>query len=170
MPGILKFAGLFLIGLSAFGVGMSAAHALGEQVHELETARAVLDGLAGELSYGLTPLDEAVNRLCRRESLQRAVYLETCAGFCREGKPFPEAWRESICQNRRFSEPDKEALIGLSDILGQASLEEQLTSLAHVKRILDASLEQARGYAESHGKLYRTLGALGGVFLVIFWI
>lgn len=60
--------------------------------------------------------------------------------------------------------------MGLSDILGQASLEEQLTSLAHVKRILDASLEQARGYAESHGKLYRTLGALGGVFLVIFWI
>lgn len=169
---LLRPLGFLLLVLCTTGVGIVLAGGLTERVKALELAEAVLDGLTAELSYSLAPLDEAVGRLVRRETLSKAAYLELCGRKCAEEElPFPMAWRAAVTESPgALDKEDAEVLEALADTLGQSDLGEQLVAIDRSRALLKARLEEARTEAGNRGKLYRTMGMLTGVFLVILWI
>lgn len=170
MP-VIKLCGLALVALCAICSGMALAMTLTERVRALELARAVLDSFAKELEYSLAPPDAIAARLARRETLSQAAYLPACQKLCAQGMPFPESWREAVRENRGSLSPgDAETLAAPADTLGRCGLAEELAALERAGEALSVTLEEAREYARTHGKLYRTLGMLSGAFLVILWI
>lgn len=167
----MKLCGLGLVALCAVCAGLAMSLSLTERVKALELARAVLESFARELEYSLAPPDAIVTRLARRETLSAAGYLPACQSLCARGIPFPEAWREAVRDNPGSLSPeDTRTLAGPADTLGRCGAEEELAALGRAREALAVSLEEAREYARTHGKLYRTLGMLSGAFLVILWI
>lgn len=167
----LKISGICLVLLCTTSIGIAAARALGRRVGELETGLAVLGALESELSYRMTPLDEAVERLETLDSLATAAYLPACASLCRQGIPFPRAWRRAVTEQHGELLPDDVSILaGLSDTLGQCDLAGQLAHVEQAKAQLFVCLEDARARFSSHGKLYRTMGLLSGAFIVIVFI
>ena len=167
----LKTMGMAAIMLCCTGVGFELAGRLRARVHALELAGAVLDGLAGEISYRLTPPAQAVEILCQRPAFSRAPYLACCAALGKKRVPFPDAWRQAIAeQSDGLEQEDAQILAALADTLGQADLDGQLASIAHTRSLLAVQLTQARERAKTHTGLYRTLGALTGAFFIILWI
>lgn len=165
---VIRLTGLALLALCAVCAGWSMALTLSERVRALELAEAVLDAFSSELSYSLAPPDEILFRLRERETLEKACYLSSCGTLCRQGQPFPKAWRQAVLETPGgLSKEDADMLASLSDTLGRCPLPEELAALDRVRGLLSVSLDEAREYARSHGKLYRTLGMLSGAFLVI---
>lgn len=170
MP-ILKITGLAFIALCTTGIGMEMAFSLSQRVRALELAQTVLESIAGELSYHLAPPEQIIKSLAARTTLRKAEYLTTCQAFCGKGIPFPRAWDQAVRKcGGALSARDREILTAVSETLGTCSEQEALAGLERAKRLLQEELKDAQEYARVHGKLYRTLGMLSGVFLVILWI
>ncbi len=171
MMSVLKITGLALVALCTTGMGMEMAFSLSQRVRALELAQTVLESIAGELSYTLAPPEEIIKSLTARTTLCKAGYLTACQSFCRKGVPFPQAWNRAVREWKgALSARDREILTAVSETLGTCSEKEALTALEGAKRLLQEELKNAQEYAQVHGKLYRTLGMLSGVFLVILWI
>lgn len=168
---VLKLTGLALIALCATGIGMEMAFSLSQRVRALDLAQTVLESIAGELSYHLAPPEQIMKSLAARTTLGKAEYLTACQEFCGEGIPFPQAWNQAVRKyGGALSARDREILTAVSETLGTCSEKEALAALERAKKLLQEELKNAREYARVHGKLYRTLGMLSGVFLVILWI
>lgn len=168
---MLKTVGLLLVALCGVLSGTAMALGLKERVRALELSKTLLQAFAAELSYSLAPPDEIVARLSARETLAKAGYLARCGERCGGGTPFPQAWRDAVrAEPGALSREDVEVLASLSDTLGRCDLTEALGALNRAGEALELSLTEAREYARTHGKLYRTLGALAGVFFIILWI
>ncbi len=96
MQTLLKAGGMVLILFCTTSIGMALARELSRRVEQLETAVTMLDAFEGELSYSLSPPDEIAGRLEQRDSLSDAAYLPLCSSLCRQGVPFPEAWKQAV--------------------------------------------------------------------------
>lgn len=168
---VLKLCGMALVFTGAVMTGIQAAKLLGSRVRQLELAIAVLGGMEGEFSFCLSPPDETVQRLLTRESFAQAQYLALCDTYCKEGAPFPSAWRCAAKDGAgALAAEDVQILASLADTLGQSDLNGQLTALSHTKSLLSIRLEHARERSATRGKLYRTMGMLTGLFLIILWV
>lgn len=171
MAVVIKVFGMCLMMACTVSIGLSMAYALKKRVEELETALAVVTALENEITCTLSPPDQAVFRLESRESLEAAAFLPACASLCRQGFPFPQAWRNAVKdQKGALSDEDVDILSSLADTLGQYELDSQRSQLyaarAHLKLQLDSAREKCSGYA----RLYRTMGVLTGAFLIVVFI
>ena len=131
----------------------------------------VLEGLKGYLAYELAPPEQAIIQLQTRGSLQHVTYLENCIRYWKTGDPFPKAWRTALQEDTgALLQEDREILSELSDTIGQCELESQLNQMDHIRQRLELQLEDARQKNQTYGKLYRTMGVLSGIFLVILFL
>lgn len=168
---LLKAVGMAAVAGCCAGAGFELAHTLSARVNELELAIAAISALESEFSYSMMPPDQAVERLAKRPTFAQAGYLRGCAAQCAQGIPFPEAWRQAIVQERGALSTEDAALVAsLCEFLGQSDLETQLAGLVHTREMLGVQLLQARERVKTHAGLYRTLGTLCGVFLIILWM
>lgn len=165
---LLKIGGTILIVSCTTLIGISLAGLLKKRVNLLEAAIAALGVLEGELSYGMLAPDEAVFRMEQYESLSELAFLPQCAALCRQGSPFPNAWKKSLeTQRSELSKEDTAILCALADTIGQCDLESQIAAIRQAKELLAVQLRQARTRCESHTKIYHTMGVLSGIFIVI---
>lgn len=168
---LLKLSGMLLILICTTSIGIAMAGLLSKRVQQLECGICVLGALQSELSYSLAPPDEVVARLEQMESLAQAAFLPACASLCRQGVPFPNAWRQAVQEQRaELNEEDIHILAGLADSVGQSDLEGQLSRVSQAKEQLQIQLDGARARCATHSKLYRTMGLLAGAFIVIVFI
>ncbi|MEM1483827.1 stage III sporulation protein AB [Oscillospiraceae bacterium PP1C4] len=168
---LLKVSGMILIIICTTSIGMAMARTLSKRVSELKASIAVLGALERELSYSLTPPDEAIAKLEQLESFAAVAFLPACASLCRQGIPFPSAWRRAVHEQRGELMPDDVTILAnLSETLGQYDLEGQLSRINQAKMQLQFQLDGARERCKTHSKLYRTMGLLSGAFIVIVFI
>ena len=79
-----------------------------------------------------------------------------------------EAWKQAI-QNidSNFNREDKEILKSFSKLLGKTSIEGQLTEIELTSEFLDTQIKKAELERNKNEKLYKTLGFVGGLGLII---
>lgn len=73
---VIKWAGIGLVLFSGTGWGMWLAWRWKARLEALETLRQMVFGLKGEITYSRAPLEEALERVGRRENGFWAVYLQ----------------------------------------------------------------------------------------------
>lgn len=76
---------------------------------------------------------------------------------------FSEAWRTAVQQERRLPQELKELLLSLGDSLGTSDLDGQLRTLAQYSVQLRQIHHTAAEAYHTKGKLFRSLGLLGGM-------
>lgn len=82
-----------------------------------------------------------------------------------------DAWRESIdTENTSINEEDKEVLKNLGKLLGKTDIEGQISEIELVINFLDTQIELAEKEKSKNEKMYKTLGGIIGLALVIILI
>lgn len=108
--------------------------------------------------YGLLEHLEGVEQFAELECIRR------CGVLVQQGRTFPEGWKQAVRESEKaLGRQEAELLAGLGDVLGSADLDSQLAAIQHTKTCMQARLEQARNQEQKYGRLYRTLGVLGGL-------
>ncbi|WP_242943072.1 stage III sporulation protein AB [Hydrogenoanaerobacterium saccharovorans] len=140
--------------------------ALKKRVIQLENAISLMSLLASDLKYTMSPMEDVVLRL---GSLSDTLpFVKVCAEHCKKGVAFPKAWRQAVTETPMgLGEEDLRILYHLGSVLGAVDLEGSLSEIDYARFVLNQRYEEAKARQKQLGGLYRTLGALAGIGIVI---
>ena len=82
-----------------------------------------------------------------------------------------EALNKAIdISNTNLTKEDKEVLKGLSNMLGKVDIDGQISEIKLVDSFLNVQLENAEEEYRKNNKMYKTLGIIVGIMIVIVLI
>ena len=126
-----------------------------------------------QIRYGAPSVVELIESAARAEELRALGFLAACAGLCRAGTPFPEAWEQALRDPKQtggLNDRDVSLLRAFGRGLGRSDARGQLEHGALYGERLSAALRSAQQDRMQRGRLCVRLGMLGGAAAVlILW-
>lgn len=162
--------GAVLLLLAGAGTGWQFAARLGQRVRELRSLGLALRVLEREVAVGATPLPLALGRAAQVAEPAVARLLGHAAARLSDGSGCTarQAWEDACAQTPlSLSAAELEVLRGLGVTLGTSGRSDQVRHIALVRERLAAREEEAREEAERQGRLYRYLGVLVPLALLL---
>lgn len=169
----MKWLGIICILAGTGGIGLQMANELDLRIRELQALQQFVLLLEGEIRHLHRPLPEAFGSVGERtEPPFREFFLRTAEDLrSRNGQSAQIIWKRNLknCADRlHLKEQDIKALGELGNMLGCLDVKQQLGALDYYQENLNRALADATEDAKSRRKLYRYLGILSGVAVVIF--
>jgi len=133
----------------------------------MQSTLAMLGTASDRLRY-LTP---SIQGLIRGLSAQypQLEFLSKCNLSLQTGQPLSSAFEEAIT-HEPMREGTRKTLLTLAGELGRSDVDSQLAAIAYAAECLRGEIAREEKLCGVHGKLYRSLGALGGAALAILLI
>ena len=161
-----KIIGLMLIIFACAGMGYSKNQELKNHLKELENLKQAFYMLRGELQYTRATFEDVFEKIGDKIKGPIGEWLKSLCRrlYEKEHNSFEEIWDISIEQKLQESYLKKEDLNELKDIGKNLGYFENIDLFIEQ---LEYKIQKTREDCETKGKLYRSIGIMGGVFLVI---
>ena len=169
---MLKITGAVLVLVSSYAIGSILALQVKEQEKWLKDIKTALFLLMGEMEYRQTPLPEALQLVGRRHGGRLSVFFQVLSeeltkkeGFCVQ-----EVWQQlavTAVKESPISKEQKEEFSELGLCFAEADRETRRNSLEFYLNRLEEDIIKLRENGGNKAYLCRTLGMLGGIFLLI---
>ena len=165
----MKWIGFLLAITACAGTGQWAASQLSRRVRRLQGYLSLIESIKTQLAFTMAEPAVILQQVQENSAFQDFSFLPACIRHCRQGDPFPLAWQKSLEQTKaEYRQPeDQRILWEIGEVLGSTSMEGQISQLNLLQDRLRQQLETALAKCQTSGKLYRSLGLLGGLALVI---
>lgn len=168
----MKLLGALFILLACSGLGMLAGERIAARPKQLQKLRSDLTWLEMDINYAATPLPEALSKLAHFSDepvrlLWQGMWEALVSG---EGLTAEEAWRRSLEHFRLQAALHESDLAVLRDFgagLGTTNRQEQLKKFKLLQEQLAALQSQAEEARHKMERVYRTMGVLTGIALII---
>lgn len=151
--------------------GFSMARRYRDRPRHLRAMQSVLQGLATEISYGATPLPEAFAHLGRTSQPPVADLFVTAAEtLSQPGSTANDAWQqglEQLAASSALLKSDLTILSQLGNLLGLSDRQDQERHLLLTVQQLAREEVRAEEARQSNERMWRYLGVLSGILLVI---
>ena len=169
---ILKIIGAVFIISAAYLYGVQLSSRYRNRVNILESLLVSLEMVHAEINHGLTPLPQAFARVGKSISspmgnifLVAAKEMKSCQGLSAQ-----KCWVKAVQKYKNeldLTERQVSEINRLSIIWGKGDKAGQLKQIALIQDFIRHALEKARLEMDRNDKLWRYLGLLGGVTLVL---
>ena len=169
---MVKMIGAVLVLTSAYALGCLFALKLKEQERWMKEIKLALFLLQGELEYRQLPLPDALERAGNHQRGCLEVFFKNMSMELnkREGIPLKELWKrqsEQFLKNSPLSREQREEFGELGVCFAETDKETRKQTLNFYLNRLEEELKVLRETGGEKEYLYRALGMLGGMFLVI---
>lgn len=171
----LKLLGsLMVLGASTY-LGFALSAQCGRRPHELRTLQGLLQILENEMGYMSNLLCSAFERIAASSHDSVTVFFTQTVDILRrgDGTSASKAWEEAVKGNigeTSLNREDGEILLSFGNMLGSSDLEGQIKNIRLTLAQLKVQEEKAEESRKQNGKLYRNIGVLGGIAIVILLI
>lgn len=170
-----KLIGGILVLISAAAIGGIFAGRVKEQEEWLKEIKLVLLLLSGELNYHKTPLPEAFLNVAGRHDGALTEFFQNLSEELSEknGAGFKEVWAEQaerIMQKTPLSTAQKREFVSISECFSETDSAARENTVAFYINRLETELSEFQKTGRDKAYLYRMLGMLGGIFLLILMI
>jgi stage III sporulation protein AB len=140
-----------------------------KQLRQFVTALKILET---EIFYAATPLPEACRRIAQRIPAPAGMTFERIAVKLRDGRGLmaDAAWREALAESHghlALKGIDRDVLMNFGHTLGVSDREDQIKHIHLAIAHLSAEETNARDEQQRNEKMWRYLGALLGLTVVI---
>ena len=144
------------------------AYSLSVKVMRIEHSIALMSFFYDRMRYLCPTVPALIESAVESRSFSDCTYLTDCYSHMRTGATFSQSWEQALLQcHDTLGREECEVLASLAPVLGATHLESQLSSIAYTRELLQVRLTAAREHTKTHTRLYRTLGMLAGVGIVI---
>lgn len=167
---IVKILIYSFIFLSCSLIGILISKKYSNRVNELKEFKNALNIFKTKIRYTYEPIPEIFSDISENVSSNVSSVFKTAAEkmeFCAAG----EAWNLALkLDNLNIDDEDRNALNNLSKLLGKTDLEGQLSQIEMTSDFLDKQIRKAENQKEKSERMYRTLGMIMGMAIVIMVI
>lgn len=169
---MIKWIGAILVLVSAYAIGSLLAGQIKEREQWLKEIKIVLFLLEGELEYHQMPFPEALQLVGERHggSLQQLLCLLGEELKKKEGICLQELWRmhsKQFFKHTALTKEQKEEFEQLGSYFMEADAVARKKAIEFYLNRLEEEIIQLRETGADKAYLYRMLGMLGGMFLLI---
>ncbi len=171
---LLKILGSFLVIAASSFLGYVLSADCSKRPQELRAMQAMLHMLENEIAYLSSILSEAFEKLCKSNPGRVSVFFEATACNLKDGTMSgAEAWSAAVKDNLRktsLNSEDAQILLSFGNMLGSSDLEGQIKNIRLTLEQLKLQEQKAEDNKKRYETMYRTLGIMGGIMLVIIFI
>ena len=169
---VIRLLGLVLIALTGLGTGVYASLSLRKRVEQLELCSRLIRWMETRIRYAAAPVGELIREAKNEPEFDRLSFVaQTEACLCR-GMPPSSAWQKALEEDKSgwLSPQDRELLAGFGAGLGTTDVEGQQQHCRYFAERLEEQLQTARTEAAVKGRLYISLGVMGGAGISLLLI
>ena len=161
---------LFLIFLSSLKAGKIIAKKYSNRVNELKEMKNALNMFLTKIKFTYESVPETFNEIGNNINGNIGKIFRTASENMKE-KAAGEAWEEVVDKTETsLSEEDKSIIKNLGRMLGKTDLEGQVSEIKLVQNFLNTQIELAEKEKQKNEKLYKTLGGVVGLAIVIILV
>lgn len=170
----MSWIGSILILISTTWIGFELAKKVRERPKQLRQLKVGLQSLEAEIMYGLIPLDEAFKHL--GSQLQGPVahfFLQVSTELEASAASVQEAWEHSLSEllsSSAFQKSELEIMRQFGATLGRHDRENQQNQIRLTLAHLERELSEANEAQSKYEKMYKSLGVLIGLLLIILLV
>lgn len=142
-------------------VGFYGSFRLKKRAKKLTTCILLLSTFMADVRFSNYTVREMLTRCSSNAQFSSLLFLKKLSE-CSDGE-IKKMWQIAIKEESELSDDDKEALLGVGNALGTTDKEGQLLCLEQFSELLKHQLEQANDEYLTKGRMYRSVGLLGGI-------
>ena len=156
--------------LSCSLIGLLISKKYTNRVNELKEFKNALSMFKTKIRYTYAPLPEVFKEISESiDSNISSVFKKAAEKM--EICPAGEAWCAALnIEDLNIDNEDRNALKNLSKLLGKTDLEGQVNQIEMTSDFLDKQINKAESLRDKSEKMYRTLGMIVGMAIVIILI
>ena len=170
--GIIK--SLFLIaifGLAVY-VGNSQASKYINRLKELISIKSALNIFENKIKFTQSPLEEIFKNIaenCSEKNIKNI--FEQLVIDINKNINLHKSWLDTInSKETNLNDEDKKILIDMGKILGSTDVDGQVSNIKITSSFIDRQIEKAEQEKEKNVKMFRTLGIVSGLTIIIILI
>ncbi|AUS08526.1 stage III sporulation protein AB [Laceyella sacchari] len=172
---MMKLIGGLLVILATSWLGFTFAGRVRDRPKQLRQLRSYLAILKTEIEYGTRPLAEACANIASQEETAVSRLFQASADqlLKGDGSSTYECFRRAIeqeWQRTALQQSEQTVLLQLCQVLGSSDRQDQAHHLTMACNQLELEENRAREEQDRYEKMYKTMGVLTGVLLVILMI
>ena len=169
---MVKLIGMLIIVLSGALAGLNKARQFESRPRQIRELILAMQRLETEISYGYTPLPEALNKMGAQMKEPLKSLFQSAARFMNppHGLTAQESIQQAIFNHWKLTSmknTEKDVLHQLSFTLGTSDRQDQVKHLVLAAQQLKHEESTAREELDRYGKLSKNLGVLVGILIVI---
>jgi len=171
----MKILGAILVMTASCGIGFFCAGEVDKRKKELEEQYNLIRLIFGDIRYMRATLPEAVNKAIVRHQGSYSLFLRIIADRLSEapGISLSDIWNDAVSNGLKQSslkESDKQTLKNFGESVSLADRENVMMCFEQYISELKEEINGIKRAAGAKVKLYRSLGVLAGVFIVVLFI
>lgn len=167
---IIKYIGIFLVFLISLYIGNLISKKYTLRLKELKEIKNAIDIVESKIKFTYEPLPEIFLQTSKMLSSNISqIFVQASNNM--KTYDAEEAWNNSIDKtNTNLNEEDIESIKNFGTMLGKTDKEGQINRIELTKTFIEMQIEKARIEEEKNAKMYKTLGAVIGLAIVIILI
>ncbi|WP_127585978.1 stage III sporulation protein SpoIIIAB [Paenibacillus koleovorans] len=168
---MLKLIGAMLVIAACTLLGLAKAARYARRPRQLRLLIQVLQRLETEMTYGATPLADALRRIAAQAADPiGAMLLDAAERMDPGGETAKASWQEATRLHWRYTalqDSEREVWSQLGFTLGVSDREDQVKHLRLAASLLQTEEQVAWEEQRRYEKMWRSLGVLAGALIVI---
>lgn len=169
---LFKIAGSMIVILSCTFLGFVLSTDCRRRPQQLRELQSLLQMFENQISYLSDVIAEAFERISKVGSSETCIFFSSTVEILREERSVSasQAWEQAVRQNIRktsLNREDEELLVNFGKILGSSDLEGQVKNIKLTLEQLKLQEGKAEDSRKRNENMYRSLGILGGIAVVI---
>lgn len=172
---VLKIIGSIIVLVSSGFLGYVLSRDCSRRPSELRELQGLLQMFENEISYLSNLITDAFERIYGASRSSAAIFFKaTVNNLCADDSlNASQAWEKAVSENIRITALNKEdevILISFGKMLGNSDLEGQIKNIRLTLNQLKMQEQKAEASRVKNELMYRRLGILGGLAIVIILI
>lgn len=167
---IIKYIILIIIFFLCTYIGILISKKYSNREKELKQMKTALNIFLNKVKLTYEPIPNIFNEISKKVDLNHLNISNIFknASEKMEYMSAGDAWIESLNNsNTNMKKEDIEILKGLSNLMGKVDVEGQASQIQLIDNFLDEQIEDAKKEKEKNSKMYKTLGIIVGLAVVI---
>lgn len=161
---------LLSIFLASIRMGKIIAKKYSNRVEELRNMKNALNMFLTKIKFTYEAVPVSFSEISANVSGNVGKIFKTASENMQE-KSAGEAWEEAIEQtDTSFTKEDKDIIKSLGKLLGKTDIDGQISEIKLVQNFLNTQIDLAEKEKQKNEKLYKTLGGVVGLAIVIILV